>query len=144
MVTVFWIQHKYTNGVVRAVWTKLIQGTINIRLLNKWENISSGKPTICICENKDVDQLRSNCEGDQHLCFRCKDGTTPLLSKSKIFWPAIVDVQPGLCQTCSETKVVGFLTHMLILFNANLLKTIYFLSYKKFGIKTKHYENLPM
>ena len=28
------------------------------------------KPTICICENKGVDQLRSNCEADQRLCFR--------------------------------------------------------------------------
>ena len=28
------------------------------------------KPTICICENKGADQLRSNCEADQRLCFR--------------------------------------------------------------------------
>ena len=28
------------------------------------------KKTICICENKDADQLRSNCEADQRLCFR--------------------------------------------------------------------------
>ena len=28
-----------------------------------------GKPTICICENKDADQLR----GDQRLCFRYTD-----------------------------------------------------------------------
>ena len=34
-----------------------------------------GKPTICICENKDVDQLRSNCKADQCLCFRNTDST---------------------------------------------------------------------
>ena len=29
-----------------------------------------GKPDFCICENKDADQLRSNREADQCLCFR--------------------------------------------------------------------------
>ena len=43
-----------------------------------------GKPTICIGENKGADQLRSNCEADQRLCFRYTDSTSPLLSKSKI------------------------------------------------------------
>ena len=33
------------------------------------------KPTICICENKDADQLRGNREADQRLCFRYRDGT---------------------------------------------------------------------
>ena len=28
------------------------------------------KPTFCICENKDADQLRGNREADQRLCFR--------------------------------------------------------------------------
>ena len=28
------------------------------------------KPAFCICENKDADQLRGNCEADQRLCFR--------------------------------------------------------------------------
>ena len=27
------------------------------------------KPTTCICENKGADQLHSNCEADQRLCF---------------------------------------------------------------------------
>ena len=47
-----------------------------------------GKPTICIGENKGTDQLRSNCEADQRLCFRYSDSTVPLLLKSKIssFW----------------------------------------------------------
>ena len=38
------------------------------------------KPTFCICENKDTDQLRGNREADQHLCFRYIDSTIPLLS----------------------------------------------------------------
>ena len=42
-----------------------------------------GKPTICIGENKDADQLRGNREADQRLCFRYTDCTIPLLSKSK-------------------------------------------------------------
>ena len=46
-----------------------------------------GKPTICIGENKDTDQLRSICgnrEADQCLCFRYLDSTIPLLRKSDI------------------------------------------------------------
>ena len=39
------------------------------------------KPTFCICENKDADQLR---EADQRLCFRYIDSPIPLLSKSEI------------------------------------------------------------
>ena len=41
------------------------------------------KPTICICENKDADQLRGNREADQRLCFRYMDSTIPLLPKYK-------------------------------------------------------------
>ena len=37
------------------------------------------KPTICICENKDADQLCSNCTADQRLCFRLTDSNIPLL-----------------------------------------------------------------
>ena len=40
-----------------------------------------GKPTICIGENKDADELRGNREADQHLCFRYSDSTVPLLLK---------------------------------------------------------------
>ena len=74
------------------------------------------KPTICICENKDADQLRGNREADQRLCFRYTDSTLPLLLKAEIlsFLPASVTVQPGLCQTWSEPQIVGFLMHRLI------------------------------
>ena len=43
-----------------------------------------GKPTICIGENKDADQLQGNREADQRLCFRYSDSTIPLLRKSEI------------------------------------------------------------
>ena len=42
------------------------------------------KPAFCICENKDADQLHSNCEADQRLCFRYIDSTIPLLPKYEI------------------------------------------------------------
>ena len=68
------------------------------------------KPTFCIYENKDADQLRGNREADQRLCFRCIDSTIPLLSKSEIssFKPSPVVVQPGLCPTRSETRMLFF------------------------------------
>ena len=69
-----------------------------------------GKSTICIGENKGADQLRSNCEADQSLCFRCTDSTILLLLKSEIssFYPASVIVQAGLSQTWSEPKLLVF------------------------------------
>ena len=46
------------------------------------------KPTFCICENKDADQLRGylrgNREADQRLCFHYIDSTIPQLCKSEI------------------------------------------------------------
>ena len=74
------------------------------------------KPTFCICENKDADQLRGNREADQRLCFRYTDSTIPLFPKSEIssLWPSSVAVQPGLCRTWSKTPKTGFLTTRLI------------------------------
>ena len=46
------------------------------------------KPTICICENKDADQLCCNCTADQCLCFRYTDytdSTTPHRFMSKLY-----------------------------------------------------------
>ena len=36
------------------------------------------KPTICICENKDADQLCSTCTADHRHCFRNLESTIPL------------------------------------------------------------------
>ena len=69
-----------------------------------------GNPTICIGEKKDADQLRSNFEADQRLCFRYTDSTIPLLSKSQIssLSPSSVTVQPSFCRTWSEPKLLFF------------------------------------
>ena len=74
------------------------------------------KPAFFICENKDADQLRGNREADQRLCFRYIDSTIPLLSKSEIssLYTSSVAVQPGLCQTWSQTPKTGFLRTRLI------------------------------
>ena len=74
-----------------------------------------GKPTICIGENKDADQLHGNREADQRLCFCYSDSTIPLLLKSEIsgFWLFSVLVQAGLCRTCSETTLLVFPTRQL-------------------------------
>ena len=68
------------------------------------------KPRFCICENKDADQLRGNREADQHLCFRYIESTISLLSKSEIsiLYLSSVAVQPGLCRTRSETRMLVF------------------------------------
>ena len=66
-------------------------------------------------QNKGTDQLRSNCEADQRLCFGYTDSIISLLLKSEIssFLPASVTGQVGLCQTCSETPKTGFLAPRL-------------------------------
>ena len=52
---------------------------------------------------------------DQCLCFRYRDSTIPLLSKSKISSLVVssVSVQPGLYQTWSETLTTGILVKRL-------------------------------
>ena len=78
------------------------------------------KPNFClyICENKGADQLRSNCEADQRLCFRYTDSAISLLTKSDIS----VAAQTGLCQTRSETPKPSFLTSQLIYNNLHYRK----------------------
>ena len=48
------------------------------------------KPDVCICENKDADQLRGYCEADQSLCFRYTDSTIPLLHKIRNLKPLAI------------------------------------------------------
>ena len=79
------------------------------------------KQTFCICENKDADQLRGNLEADQRLWFRYLDSTIHLLPKYKILslCPSPVAVQPGLCQTWSESKLLVFSRRGSNLLNLN-------------------------
>ena len=74
------------------------------------------KTEFSLCENKGADQLRSNCEADQRLCFRHSDSTMSLLPKSEIssFYPFSETAQTGLCRTWSETPKTGFLASRLI------------------------------
>ena len=69
-----------------------------------------GNPTICIDENKGADQLRSDCEADQRICFRYTDSTIPplLISKISSFYSASVTVHFGLCQAWSEPRLLVF------------------------------------
>ena len=71
-----------------------------------------GKPTTCIGENKGTDQLRSNCETNQRLCFRYTDSTIPLFSKSKI--SSLCDCTARFVLDLVGTQIVGFLMHRLI------------------------------
>ena len=84
-----------------------------IHLMSPYLSRVMRKPTFCICENKDADQLRGNREADQRLFFRHIDSAFPLLSKSEIssIWPSSVAVQPGLCRTRSETRTLVFSSH---------------------------------
>ena len=68
------------------------------------------KTTFHICEIKDADQLRGDREADQRLWFRYIDSTIPLLSKSESsgLKPSSVAVQPGLCRTRSENRMLVF------------------------------------
>ena len=68
------------------------------------------KTNVCICKNKDADQLRGNREADLCLSFPYIDSAIPLLSKSEIssLQPSFVAVQPGLCQTRLETRMLVF------------------------------------
>ena len=54
--------------------------------VTKYLSLRMKKPSICVRETKDADQLCSNCTADQRLCFRYSDrlSTIPLLLKSEI------------------------------------------------------------
>ena len=70
-----------TNSFPYLIATFMPEGSLFIEIhLSR----HMGKPTICLGENKGADQLRSNCEADQRLCFRYTDSTLPLLLKSEI------------------------------------------------------------
>ena len=110
---------KAISWEIEGVWICACQRTCRCTKLFATEEHMSlvmRKPAFCICENKDADQLRGNREADQRLCFRYTDSTTLLLPKCEIssLKPSSVAVQPGLCQTWSETPKTGFLTTRLI------------------------------
>ena len=70
------------------------------------------KPTICICENKVADQLRSNCEADQRLCFRYMDVQFLFFINFKLL-SFFCDYTARSVSDLDGTQNVGFLTHRL-------------------------------
>ena len=63
---------------------KLPMNNFVFRIMNFNMSRVVRKPAFCICKNKDADQLRSNREADQRLCFRYIGSTIPLLPKYEI------------------------------------------------------------
>ena len=52
------------------VKTKFLPILLHIRKVARdYMSCVMRKPDFCLGENKGADQLRSNCEADQHLCF---------------------------------------------------------------------------
>ena len=72
------------KGILCIFFLNLKLAVITLKFEQKYLSRVMRKPTICICEIKDADQLRGNREADQRLCFRYTDSTIPLLSKSEI------------------------------------------------------------
>ena len=75
------------------------------------------KPAFFICKNKgQISCVVTTRTADKYLCFRYIDSTICLLSKSgnSCLQPSSVAVQPGLCQTRSETPKTCFLVKWLI------------------------------
>ena len=84
------------------VFTAVKSFSIVVKCRNEMKNEPRHEKTgFCICENKDANQLRSNCAADQRLGFRYKDSTIPLLSKSESLnlLQSSLAVQPGMCRT---------------------------------------------
>ena len=96
------------------------------------------KPTICICENKDADQLRGNREADQRLCFRYLDSKIPLLPKSKISSLISSGCTTWFVSDLVKIHIVGFLTLRLILINSPLKLLCGWLLYPQLWKRGEH------
>ena len=102
------------------------------------------KLAFYICENKDADQLRSNCAPDQRLCFLYTDSTIPLLPNQRLCFhytdstipllpkseisglqQSSVAVLPAVCQTWSKTQKTFFFTTWLIFSLSSVFNQLY-------------------
>ena len=72
-----------------------------------------GKPAICVCENKDTDQLCSHAFVFATRIVQFLFYFNPMFQASCFFF---VTVQASLCRTWLESKIIGFLMQRLILF----------------------------
>ena len=77
-VATFYLYQEYVHPFIFALCTIIPMEPDEV-LLEPHE-----KTGLFLCENKDADQLCSNCTADQRLCFRYTDCTIPLLLKSEI------------------------------------------------------------
>ena len=68
------------------------------------------KPTICVCENKDADQLCGNRKADLLLCFCNMDSTIPLLFQSLAILCAC---SAQFVSDLFKNHIVGFLMEWL-------------------------------
>ena len=86
-----------------------------------------GKPTVCMCENKDADQLRGTREADQRLCFRYSDTTIPPLLNSQNFklLACFCDCTGRFVSDLFGNHIVGFPTRRLICFSSKLFWQYY-------------------
>ena len=106
----------YANFTTSVLVTKPLRQNHRKETLRNYDRMSHcmGKPTVCIGENKDVDQLRSICEADQRLCFRYSDSTTPLLSNPKFHLAVFCYCTGQFVSGLVGTQIVGLLRHRLI------------------------------
>ena len=72
-----------------------------------------GKPTICIGENKDADQLRGNGEADQRLCFRYSDSTIPPQPQNFKLLACFCSCTGWFVSDLFRNHIVGFPTRRL-------------------------------
>ena len=74
------------------------------------------KPTICIYENKDADQLCSNCTADQRLCFSqiygLYNSSSTYIQSFKLL-ALFCECTARFVSDLVGTQIVGFLTHRL-------------------------------
>ena len=77
------------------------------------------KPTNCIRENKDADQLRVVREDDQRLCFRYMDSALTLLLKSKISFYYCYCVGPVRKPHCRFSHEAAHLVMLSLLYRAS-------------------------
>ena len=71
----------YSSGARKKIHVLLAEEDLPKQKMSLKQCMSSimRKPTVCIGENNEADQIGSNCEADQRQCFRHRDSTVPLL-----------------------------------------------------------------
>ena len=92
------------------------------------------KQDFCLCENKGTDQLRCNCEADQHLCFRYN---LFFLLNPKF---QASTVQVALSRTWLEIPTTGFLASPLICLVQHHTKPVY-LSHSAYSALIMHFRD---